>query len=292
MENHLKYSIVCKYFPDRSVMLIIEIQKIVQKMQRENLPAGVIKNHIKEYLQFYVLDFIYNSPFNKKFIFTGGTCLRICYGLNRLSEDIDFDIIGSVDMEAFANDVYAHFVKKLQHKDVEFSIKGKNDKIYLKFPILKSLGLADAGASDKLYIKIETTPVTIKNYGLEITPVDRERLNFLVQHYDLPTLMACKINAIFQRVYFKGKNNEISFKGRDVYDLIWYLEKGAHPNMSVIKGTLGIASEKALFEKIYKKVGNYRSDHLLKDLENLFDNQVFIKNWAENFKTILAGRLF
>ncbi len=265
-------------------MLIIEIQKIVQKMQREDMPAAVIRNHIKEYLQFYVLDFIYNSPFNKKFIFTGGTCLRICYGLNRLSEDIDFDLIEMVDIEAFANGIHTHFVKKLQHKDVEFSIKGKNDKIYLKFPILRSLGLADANASDKLYIKIETTPVTIENYGLEITPIDRERLNFLVQHYDLPTLMACKIGAIFQRV-------EISFKGRDVYDLAWYLEKGIHPNMSVIKGVLEIDSEKALFEKIYKKVENYKPEHLLKDLENLFDNQVFIKNWAENFKTILAGRL-
>lgn len=268
-------------------MLTTEIERLVQNLERQKLPGGVIQNHIKEYLQLYVLDFIYNSRFGKIFIFTGGTCLKLCYGLNRLSEDIDFDLTEEVNIASFAEDIHSHFAKKLQHKEVEFAIKGKNNKLYLKFPILHRLGLSDVGESSKLYVKIETSPVVATEYKIEFTPVDRERLNFLVQHYDLPSLMAGKINAIFHRVYFKGKKNEITFKGRDVYDLIWYLQRGVHPNMAMIGRFLSITSETVLFEKIREKITKYKPEHLLKDVENLFDNRSFIVNWVENFNAIL-----
>lgn len=238
-----------------------------------------------------MLDFIYNSPQNKKFIFTGGTCLRLCYGLNRLSEGIDLVLPGDVDIKNFASDLENHFRKKLQYKKMEFAIKGKNQKIYLKFPILHNLGLVGQEDSDKLYIKVETMPALTKKYGLELTPVDREQLNFLVRHYDLPSLMAGKINAIFHRIYFKGKQNEITFKGRDIYDLIWYLDRGVHPNMEMIKEFLDIDSEFVLYQRILKKVESYKPEHLLKDLENLFDNQTFIKNWVANSKEILTKKL-
>lgn len=52
-------------------MLMTEIERLVQTLGRQGLSDGVIQNHIKEYLQLYVLDFIYNSRFNKIFIFTG-----------------------------------------------------------------------------------------------------------------------------------------------------------------------------------------------------------------------------
>ncbi|MBI1869700.1 MAG: nucleotidyl transferase AbiEii/AbiGii toxin family protein [Chlamydiae bacterium] len=268
-------------------MLTTEIERLVQNLERQNLSSGVIQNHIKEYLQLYVLDFIYNSRFSKAFIFTGGTCLAICYGLNRLSEDIDFDLTEDIDIASFAKDLHNHFIKKLQHKEIEFAIKGKNDKLYLKFPILHRLGLSDRGESDKLYVKIETSPVVKTGYKTEFTPVDRERLNFLVQHYDLPSLMAGKINALFHRIYFKGKKNEITFKGRDVYDFIWYLQRGVHPNMVMIGKFLNMSSEEILFEKIREKIIKYKPEHLLKDLENLFDSHSFIKNWVENSGSIL-----
>lgn len=272
-------------------MLIEGIQRIVQNLRRQNLPSSVIQNHIKEYLQLYVLDFIFNSTLGKQFIFTGGTCLRHCYGLNRLSEDIDFDLTENIDIEAFAASIHDHFSKSLQYRRLEVTVSGKNKKVYLKFPILHSLGLADASASDKLYVKIETSPQKVKNFKTELTPINKEQLNFLARHYDLPSMMAGKIGAIFNRVYFKGKENEITFKGRDVYDLVWYLGRGIRPNMKMIKDVLKIDSEKILFEKIFEKVKNYRPEYLLKDLENLFDNHVFIKNWCENYLTILSGHI-
>jgi len=268
-------------------MLAIAIERLVQNLRRQGLASGVIKNHIKEYIQFHILDFIYNSELYNTFIFTGGTCLRICYGLNRLSEDIDFDLLKEIDVNTFTKDICDHFSKKLQYKNVETTIKGKNNKIYLKLPILRNLGLASTSESDKLYVKIETSICSKKKVEAEFTPIDHEQLNFLIRHYNLSALMAGKINAIFNRVYFKGKENEITFKGRDIYDLVWYLERGTNPDMDIIKDTLGIDSEKELFEKIYNKVSNYNPEYLMKDLENLFDNRNFIKRWSENYKEIL-----
>ena len=46
---------------------------------------------IREYLQYKILDIIYNTEAGKQLVFMGGTCLRLIYGNRRFSEDLDFD---------------------------------------------------------------------------------------------------------------------------------------------------------------------------------------------------------
>jgi len=54
-------------------------------------------NALKEELQFYVLDFIYHHPEYSKWIMYGGSALRICYDLDRMSVDLDFEVSDDVD---------------------------------------------------------------------------------------------------------------------------------------------------------------------------------------------------
>ena len=68
------------------------LENIVQEKKRLGLPGFVIKNILKEYLQYPVLSFIYNDKKYKSMIFIGGSCLRTCFDLPRLSEDLDFDL--------------------------------------------------------------------------------------------------------------------------------------------------------------------------------------------------------
>ena len=49
----------------------------------------------KEYLQYIFLNAL--SKYADQFVFKGGTCLRICYGLERASEDLDFSTGLSMD---------------------------------------------------------------------------------------------------------------------------------------------------------------------------------------------------
>ena len=75
---------------------------ILKNIIAENFDKPVFykRNLLKEYLQVLILDFIYSSPKYGGLIFYGGTCLAHCFGLRRLSEDIDFvDDKKEIDIE-------------------------------------------------------------------------------------------------------------------------------------------------------------------------------------------------
>jgi len=111
------------------------------------------RNLIKEYLQILVLGFIYSNAKYKDLFFYGGTCLAQCFGLPRLSEDLDFvDIKKEVDMNKMSVDIKDFFEKKT---DLPISVKVQKFRIYLKFPILKELGLSENSESDVLFLKVE-----------------------------------------------------------------------------------------------------------------------------------------
>jgi len=91
-------------------MVVDELKNIVAKTRQQNKTNVYTRSLLKEYLQTYVLNFIYLNPeYNRNFIFTGGTCLRRCFGLNRLSEDLDFDLETSVGTQALKNGLLAYF---------------------------------------------------------------------------------------------------------------------------------------------------------------------------------------
>ncbi|MDE5763098.1 MAG: nucleotidyl transferase AbiEii/AbiGii toxin family protein, partial [Bacteroidales bacterium] len=56
---------------------------------REN--ANFDKHLLKEYIQLMILDFLSSTPYMKKLAFIGGTNLRLVKGIDRFSEDLDFD---------------------------------------------------------------------------------------------------------------------------------------------------------------------------------------------------------
>ncbi|MFH1233174.1 MAG: nucleotidyl transferase AbiEii/AbiGii toxin family protein [Patescibacteria group bacterium] len=267
-------------------MLMQNLEKKVQELKNKGLTNEVIKNNLKEYLQLFILEFLYNQKEYQDLIFTGGSCLRFCYGLNRLSEDLDLDSLKKIDKKELSKKIKEYFLKKLQYKDLEISIKGKGEKIYLKFPILKSLKLSKLGESDKLYVKIEIEKVFKTPFKLEKTPILQDGFSFFVKHYDLPSLMAGKINAILFRIFFKGKEDKITFKGRDWYDLIWYFKKGIKQNSAYLKKLTKISDEKEIFKRLDKKAMKLNLNYLKSDIENLFENKKFVEDFVSNFRDL------
>lgn len=261
------------------------LENLTQKLQDQNIRSEVIKNYLKEYLQILILDFLYSSKF-KDLIFTGGSCLRICYGLNRLSEDLDLDTEKNINKQELAKNIKKYFAEKLQYKNLEISIKGRNKKIYLKFPVLYDLGLAGQSESNKLYVKLEIEKTLSKKFKTEKTPIIRDEFSFFIKNYDLSTLMAGKITAVLRRSFFKGKGDKITFKGRDYYDLIWYLQKGIKPNMNYIKDLNKISSLKNLFQELDKKLKAINLTYLKQDIENLFESKNFVEDFVKNFQNL------
>ena len=224
-------------------MLFDLIKDFVNQKKQASWPEYVIKNAIKEYLQFPVLAFIYSKKEYQDFIFMGGSALRIIHGLPRLSEDLDFDLpldtYHNLDLNVLGEEIKKYFRDQFL-LNISFRVQGKI-RLYLKFQILKDLGLADGGSeSDYLYVKIELSPGSFQQPEYEVAPVSAYGFNFLVKTYSLKFLMTGKLCAIFDRAWFKGKDNEIDIKGRDYYDLFWYFEKGIEPDFKTLDKKFGI----------------------------------------------------
>lgn len=282
-------------------MLINNLKIIVEQAKRNNQSIGVIRNLLKEVLQYYVLGYIYSSFYSKKLIFTGGSCLRVCYNLNRLSEDLDFDLSASLEInkKQLTRDLLQYFKSDLQYQDIEANIAGQGKKIYLKFPILDQLGLAEKqNQMKKLFVKIEIDKNTSKNYQIDLTPIARYNFNFLVRSYNLATLMANKIVAVLSRTWQKTLRqssgqvkNRITFKGRDYYDLLWFLQQGIKPNMDRIKDLTGIRNKKELTKRLNAKIDSVNTNYLKEDIINLFEDARFVKEISDNYQFLVKKYL-
>ena len=175
--------------------------------EKETAPAVFKRNLVKEYLQIVILSFLYSHEDYRNLIFYGGSSLRHCYGLPRLSEDLDFvDIEKKIDLHKLAKDLNKFFPHKY---GIPSRTTVQKFRCTLKFPILHSLNLANAHESNLLFSKIEIYSEFgfCKEYGTEVRPLFKFGEALLLKTFDLPTLMATKIQAIMHRKWEKTTKN-------------------------------------------------------------------------------------
>jgi hypothetical protein len=270
------------------------LQDLVREKKEENLPDFLIINFLKEYLQYPVLNFIYKNEKYRNLIFTGGSCLRICHDLPRLSEDLDFDLekkdFDNLDLENLEKELTDYF-KKQYSLEIKTRRQDKR-RLYLKFPILHQLGLNLEGGSDFLYVKIEPSLKQFKNFSTEIQAVSNYGYNFIVKKYPLKELMTGKLMAVFNREWFKGANNEIDIKGRDFYDLFWYFQNEIEPDYETLKKALKIKNKKDLKAKLKQRIEKQVTPLKLKrDLQNFLLDQKFAEDFCNNYEELMSGYL-
>src|SRR3990167_7154085 len=127
---------------------------------------------LKEYLQYKILNSIFNSPYSEKLAFLGGTALRILYGNTRFSEDLDFDNLGLTEKEF--KQLSEIIEKDLRLEGIEVKIKTVTKDAYrIKIRIPKLLfdtGLTSV-SEQKILIQVDTVP-----QNFEYTP-DKPLLN-------------------------------------------------------------------------------------------------------------------
>jgi len=113
----------------------------------------------------------------------------------------------------------------------------------------------------------------------------------LIKTFDLPTLMSTKIMAIFHRKWEKtdkcGKTL-VKVKGRDYFDLMWYLGKDIIPNLDCIEG---IETKEELKEKLLAIVEKLDSGSVRLDIEQFIDNEQFVQNLSRNMRAILLSEI-
>ncbi|MBU4057012.1 nucleotidyl transferase AbiEii/AbiGii toxin family protein, partial [Patescibacteria group bacterium] len=205
--------------------------------------------------------------------------------------DIDFvDAKGNIEIAILARDLKNYFKK---NTDLNPIAAVQKFRIYLKFPLLHEMKLSKESESDLLFLKIEIFSDFnfCRNYKSEIVPLFKFNKSILAKTFDFPTLMSTKIRAILYRKWEKtdkkGKSI-IKVKGRDYFDLMWYLDKGIKPNINCIEN---IKNEDELKEKLLKIIEKVDPKSIKLDLESMIEDQNFIKNLSKNIKNILTRQI-
>ena len=190
-------------------------------------------NITREYLQARILAALQQAGAMIPLAFHGGTALRFLYAMPRYSEDLDFALERPKADYNFRGYLQA-IQRELTAEDYDLTIKLNDRKVvhsaFIRFPgLLYTLGLSPH-RSEVLAVKLEVD--TRPSAGAHLaTTVIRRHVLLHVQHHDRASLLAGKLHALLQRNYVKG---------RDVYDLLWYLSDPdwPPPNLTMLNHAL------------------------------------------------------
>ena len=223
------------------------LKQLIEKIQDSNLARCIVR----EYLQARTLECLQENGAFSDWAFVGGTALRFLYSLPRFSEDLDFSTTGPEtedNFESHLRKVKTQFLAE----NYEVTLKAKTAKTvkaaFIKFPgLLYQLGLSPV-RSEVISIKVEIDSNPPDGAQLE-TSLIRKHCLLNLQHYDKGSLLAGKLHALLTRKYVKG---------RDVYDLMWYLSDRTWPEPNIV--LLNNALKQTGFSGLEMTATNWRKE--------------------------------
>src|SRR5690606_7266880 len=193
---------------------------------------------LREIMQEIALAGLSRTDFFKKAAFYGGTALRIFYGLNRYSEDLDFSLL-AVDNKFSLEPYFQSIQNEFNSMGMQVSLRTKSklhktpiESAFLKSETLwKELVLEDVveqlgiRSNKNIKIKIEVDRNPSMHFQTE-EKLSLRPYSFYVKCFDLPSLFAGKMHALL----FRKWQNRV--KGRDWFDMEWYIRKGVTLNLT------------------------------------------------------------
>ena len=228
--------------------------------------ALMVKYMLKEYIQLMILDYLSTTPYIRKIRFIGGTSIRLTKGIDRFSEDLDFDC-KMFSQEEFTDmtDGVLQFLRQsgldVEAKDhLNPRLKAFRRSIY--FPeFLFELGLS-AYREEKFLIKVESQDQKI-NYEPELVNIKGCGYYFPMPVPADAVLCAMKVSAMLDRK-----------KGRDFYDVMFLLSQTL-PDFNFLKEKTGISNlaelktrAKTVIKSVDLKSKKKDFEHLLFDKRN------------------------
>ncbi|NMA06745.1 MAG: nucleotidyl transferase AbiEii/AbiGii toxin family protein [Ruminococcaceae bacterium] len=281
---------------------------IIEQMLKNhnNQPLPDKKDVVKEIMQEMVLCGLSRAGFFKHAAFYGGTALRIFYGLDRFSEDLDFSLktkderfdltsyfpILEKEIAAFGLHVDIERKEKSKASPIQSAfLKGNTKEHLLLFYGNQALPGIHAGEKIRIKFEVDTDPPGHARfeYQYRLLPSPYE-----VALYDAPSLFAGKIHAVLCRAW---KNR---IKGRDLYDFVFFLTRNTPVNLAHLQARL-------IQSGYLKNNEDFQLSDLKQQLNNRFEtidyNQAredvvpFIRNpdslkvWGSNYFKQITGLL-
>ncbi len=278
----------------------MSVQMIQQRLLSYNCKTDIEEQQaIREITQEVVLAALGRGDFFKHALFQGGSCLRIFYGLNRFSEDLDF-ILQKPAPDFQLKNYLRYLTDELSAYgyNIEITDREKADST-IKKAFLKdgSLGKVihlrhskQTGTPAKIRIKLEVDTNPPLGSGYELQYLDFPFVS-AVAVQDKPSLFAGKIHALLCRNYIKG---------RDWYDFIWYTSQGIGINYEFLASAINqigswqnrnVKTDKIwVLEELEKKITSLNWKQVSEDVRPFIrsNEQASLNLWS---KELFLGQL-
>lgn len=253
-------------------------------------------NALHEVMQQVALAGLNRAGFFDKAAFYGGTCLRIFYGIDRFSEDMDFSLLHADSNFSLEN--YFDALKDEFHsygREVELVKKQKTTQSNIESAFLKD--------DTELYnIQFKTEKAVKIKLEVDINPplgfsTEHKLLlqpySFMSRCYSLPDLYAGKMHALLFRTW---KNR---VKGRDWYDFEWYVRRGEklnfehlqHRTLQQGKFTESQFTKDAFLQLLHDKINQTDISQVKQDVYPFIKNTEALNIWSKEYFQELLGRI-
>ena len=264
------------------------------------------KNAMKEIMQEIVLCGLSRAGFFQKAAFYGGTALRIFYGLDRFSEDLDFSLetadasfelasyfpVLEKEVKAFGLNVAIVEKEKTRESHIRSAFLKGNTKehLLLFYDDAQTAGSVARNEVVKIKFEVDITPPAYAafEHKYRLLPAPYE-----VKIYDMPSLFAGKIHAVICRAW------QSRIKGRDLYDYVFYLSRGISVNQKHLRERLiqsGFIEENAqctlpeIKKMLYNRFDSIDIAQAKRDVEPFIHDTSLLNIWsADFFKQITEG---
>lgn len=251
------------------------------------------RNAIFEVNQQIILAGLYNGGFFDVAAFYGGTCLRIFYGLQRFSEDMDFSLL--------LPDKEFDFTKYFKPIIDEFAIVGR--QVEIKKKDKKSFGKVDSAflrdntdvydvtfnteKSIKIKIEVDTQPPL--KFGTEQKLLMLPH-SFMTRCFVLPDLFAGKMHALV----YRGWKNRV--KGRDWYDFEWYVRHNVpldfgHLTERIFQFDNEIVTKDVFINQLKEKLSTANINQVKDDVIPFVKNVKELDIWSNDYFVQLADMI-
>jgi predicted nucleotidyltransferase component of viral defense system len=204
---------------------------------------------LREYLQILFLKHLYEQSFSKELFFKGGTAIRLLYGGERFSEDLDFTVGFSESIFESKMGKFFSFLKKHYDMDVKERepLAGKTSLLTKKVSFLKN----------PVYIRLD---FSMREDVQEVTKnILKTGYPIIVQNFifslSKDEILAEKVRAVLKRE-----------KPRDLYDLWVLQELGAKFNLPLIQKKLSYYGENFSKKEFLERIGVFKKESFKKDL--------------------------
>jgi predicted nucleotidyltransferase component of viral defense system len=234
--------------------IVANFDQVLKFAQEYGLPSSKKRGILHEYLQTKILEMLYRKKLMKNIFFIGGTCMRLLYGLDRFSEDLDFDIektkLAEIDklMQQLTEELRRENLK------IDFSKKVSGRRRYYELRFKELLYELEIGAQETEKLKIKFDFESIWHaHQREVAFLNRYGFLTNVVSIPLSQLLVQKLTAYTERQQTQP---------RDIYDIVWLISQGANIDHEFLKKNelqkdlLSRAEIKFVLEK--SKLSNYK----------------------------------